>query len=74
MLTWLMREAWPSPVTGTSFTQGVVVAGQSVAVSAESDQLVAFGDGIESDAVTLSWGQLVQVGLAATTLRLVTGK
>ena len=51
-----MREAWPSPVTGTSFTQGVVVAGQSVAVSAESDQLVAFGDGIESDAVTLSWG------------------
>jgi hypothetical protein len=73
-LAWFVREAWPSPVTGISCTQGTVGAGQSVVISAESDQLVTFGDGIESDAVTLSWGQRVSVGLAATTLRLVTGQ
>jgi hypothetical protein len=71
-LAWFVREAWPSPVTGTSCTEGTVGAGQSVDVSAESDGLVAFGDGIECDSVTLSWGQRVSVSLAPATLRLVT--
>ena len=48
-LAWFVREAWPSPVTGVNCTEGVVSHGQSVGLVAESDRLVAFGDGIESE-------------------------
>ena len=70
-LAWFVREAWPSPVTGTGCTDGALAAGESISVSVESDRLVAFGDGIESDAITLAWGQRVSVGLASRVLRLV---
>jgi hypothetical protein len=70
-LAWFVREAWPSPVTGVACTEGEVGYGQSVELTAESDRLVAFGDGIESDAVAVSWGQRVSIGLAGRTLRLV---
>jgi hypothetical protein len=70
-LAWFVREAWPSPVTGVTCTQGALLAGESVRLVVESDQLVAFGDGIESDAVALAWGQQVSIGVAATTLRLL---
>ena len=70
-LAWFVREAWPSPVTGVACTEGEVGYGESVELTAESDRLVAFGDGIESDAVAVSWGQRVNIGLAARTLRLV---
>lgn len=70
-LTWFVREAWPSPITGTDRTDGALSVGQFISVSIESDRLVAFSDGIESDAITLSWGQRVSVGLAQRVLRLV---
>lgn len=70
-LTWFVREAWPSPVTGTACTEGELAAGQSLVLSAESDQLVIFGDGIESDAVPLTWGQAARIGLADRTLHLL---
>lgn len=70
-LAWFVREAWPSPATGTRRTEGELAAGQALTISAESDRLVIFGDGIEADAVPLTWGQRAHVGLAAHTLHLL---
>jgi hypothetical protein len=70
-LAWFVREAWPSPATGTSCTEGELVAGQALGVSAESDQLILFGDGVEADAVPLSWGQMACLQLSTRTLRLL---
>ena len=70
-LAWFVREAWPSPATGTTCTEGDLARGQALALSAESDRLVLFGDGIEADAITLAWGQSARIGLASRTLRLL---
>jgi hypothetical protein len=70
-LCWFVREAWPSPATGTELAEGVLPAGESLALSVESDELVCFGDGIEADAVRLTWGQQVTVRAASQRLRLV---
>lgn len=69
-LVWFVREPWPSPATGTELVEGDVTA-DGLSISVESDRLVAFGDGVESDALSLSWGQRVTVGLAQRRLRLV---
>jgi hypothetical protein len=70
-LAWFVREAWPSPATGTSLTEGHLAARQSLTITAESDQLVIFGDGIETDATPLAWGQTASARLATQTLRLM---
>jgi hypothetical protein len=70
-LTWFVREAWPSPVTGTACTEGELLPGQSLTLSVSSDQLVLFGDGMESDAIALNAGQGVTISLANRTLCLV---
>ncbi|MFD9565742.1 hypothetical protein [Streptomyces sp. NPDC059994] len=70
-LIWFVREAWPSPTTGTSLVEGVLESSERLRLTVESDRLVAFGDGIESDALELTWGQTVSVGRSDTALRLV---
>lgn len=69
-LSWFVREAWPSPATGTKHTQGLVRENQALRITAESD-LVIFGDGIESDSLSLNWGQTARISVAATRLRLL---
>ncbi|WMX44049.1 hypothetical protein RGF97_03090 [Streptomyces roseicoloratus] len=70
-LAWTVREAWPSPVTGASCVEGLLAAGDALGLVVESDRLVAFGDGMESDALELTWGRSVRVGVAGVGLRLV---
>ncbi|WP_030723717.1 inorganic polyphosphate kinase [Streptomyces sp. NRRL F-2580] len=71
-LLWFVREAWPSPATGTTKVAGELVRGQGLQLTVESDRIVVFGDGMESDALELTWGQSVRLGIAETSLRLVT--
>ncbi|MPY46557.1 hypothetical protein FNH04_43650, partial [Streptomyces phyllanthi] len=61
-LLWFVREAWPSPATGTSLVAGELAAPARLRLTVESDRLVAFGDGMESDAMELTWGQTVRLG------------
>ncbi|MFF2847981.1 hypothetical protein ACFVT5_16930 [Streptomyces sp. NPDC058001] len=70
-LAWFVREAWPSPATGTSRVQGTLTRAGRLRLTVESERLVAFGDGMETDALEFTWGQTVRLGVADTRLRLL---
>ncbi|WP_427886593.1 hypothetical protein ACQHIV_27910 [Kribbella sp. GL6] len=70
VLCWFVREAWPSPATGTDNTEGLLKAPDSLTITAESD-LVVFGDGMESDTLSVGWGQRIEVAVADVKLHLV---
>jgi NAD kinase len=70
-LAWFVREAWPSPATGTALTEGSLAGSEALEVTAESDQLVLFGDGVESDTVPLTWGQTARLRISRRSLRLL---
>src|SRR5690606_30998124 len=70
-LGWFVREAWPSPSTGASLTEGYVEDAADAALVVASDRLVVFGDGVEDDRLVASWGQTVTVRTADAPLRLV---
>jgi hypothetical protein len=71
-LAFFVREAWPSPISGTELTEGRIEEGTHLEVVSEMDDGgVAFGDGIEADRIELLWGQRLEIGLAQTQLNLV---
>lgn len=72
-LSWFVREAWPSRSTGRELSFGALVDGQHLELVAESELLVAFGDGIEHDRLSIAWGQRLTVGASEQRLALVAG-
>jgi hypothetical protein len=66
-----VREAWPSPATGTTLTAGTLAVEERLRLVCESERLVVFADGVESDHLVLTWGQQVTIGLADRHLHLV---
>ena len=71
-LTYFVREAWPSPTTGTDLTDGIVDAEHRLRLISRMDHNgVVFGDGIESDYLTFGYGQQLTIEPAAQTLRLL---
>nr|WP_112135453.1 SDR family NAD(P)-dependent oxidoreductase [Glycomyces dulcitolivorans] len=70
-LSWFVREAWPSPATGTELSSGTLGKGEELRLVCESERLVVFADGVESDHLTVTWGQQVAIGLADRHLHLV---
>jgi hypothetical protein len=69
-LAWFVREAWPSPATGTSYTEGLL-DDSSLSLRVESERMVVFGDGIETDQLDLTWGQTLVVARSEHHLHLV---
>lgn len=70
-VSWFVREAWPSPTTGRTLGYGDLQADQRLELVAESELLVAFGDGIEHDRLSIAWGQRILVGTSTHRLTLV---
>lgn len=72
-LAWFVREAWPSRTTGATLVEGRLAESEELVIDAQSDSLVCFGDGIESDAIVLAYGQRLSVRRAERRLRWVAG-
>lgn len=71
-LAFFAREAFPSGVTGTEITCGLIERGRSLAVVSEMNEGgVIFGDGIEDDHLDFAWGQHLKVQIADASLSMV---
>jgi hypothetical protein len=66
----LVREAWPSPATGTELTAGIVDQDPAVVSSEMDDGGTIFADGIETDRLAFSWGSRVTIAPAERRLML----
>jgi hypothetical protein len=66
-----VREAFPSPATGTALTGGRVEDARPLRIRSEmSEGGVVFGDGIEDDRLSFGWGVGARIGVAAQSLSL----
>jgi len=54
-----------------SATVGRLRDEQRLELVSESERLVVFADGLESDRLELAWGQRLRIGVAARSLSLV---
>jgi hypothetical protein len=71
-LAFFVREPWPSPATGTTLSEGLLLADDALVITSElGDGAVLFGDGIESDRVRIDWGQRIEVAVAERVLHLI---
>jgi NAD kinase len=71
-LAFFVREAWPSPGTGTGITEGAFAPPDEVTIACElGEGGVVFADGIEADRLEPQWGQSVTVTVADRRLMLV---
>lgn len=70
-LAFFVREAWPSPVTGTELTAGLIERDQTLEITSELDDGVIFGDGIEDDRLEFRWGSRARIRVASRQLALV---
>jgi hypothetical protein len=69
-LAFLVREPWPSATTGADLVEGCFDASHDgLSITSEmNDGGVAFGDGIEQDALELPFGQVLTVRPSSTPL------
>jgi hypothetical protein len=73
-VAFFVREAWPSPATGTEITEGLLAEPSALSIASEmNDGGVLFGDGMEDDRLAFGWGIRATVGVARERLRLVVG-
>jgi hypothetical protein len=71
-LVFLVREAFPSRMSGTELCEGTLEDGESLRLKSEMNEGgTVFGDGIEGDRIDLFFGQSVQLRAARTALSLV---
>jgi hypothetical protein len=71
-LAFFVREAWPSPATGTTITEGRLDRADTLTITSElGEGAILFGDGIESDRIHVDWGQTITIQTAAQALHLV---
>jgi NAD kinase len=70
-LCWFVREAWPSPATGVTLTSGRIGDAEHLELASEGERTVVFADGVETDHLTLAWGQRITITVARHQLSLV---
>jgi hypothetical protein len=70
-LAWLVREPFPSVVTGTTMRAGKVVGEPVRIISHMNDGGIIFADGIEQDFLLFDWGRSVSIGVSDEPLHLV---
>lgn len=71
-LTFFVREAFESRVTGATLVDGDLADGAALEVTSEMNEGgVLFGDGIEADRLRFDWGMRAELGIADARLELV---
>jgi len=67
----LVREAWPSAITGTDLISATISRDEPCTITSAMQDGTVFGDGIEADPLPFDHGRTVTVRPAAAQLRLV---
>lgn len=71
MISFRVREPWPSEHTGTAINAGMIDKTEQLQVTSKMEtQGVIFGDGIEQDFLSFDWGQQVSLRVAAQRLNI----